>query len=55
MVFTVAAIAASAVLTYLELYVIHAICWWCVASATCASFHVVVNSLRYVRGEPVVT
>ena len=52
MVFTVFAIAASAVLTYLELNVIHAICYWCVASAVCASFHVIVNSIRYVRGEP---
>jgi uncharacterized membrane protein len=54
MVFTVIAISASVMLTYLELYVIHAICYWCVASATCALFHVVVNSTRYVRGEPVV-
>ena len=53
MVFTVIAISASVMLTYLELYVIHAICYWCVASATCALFHVVVNSTRYVRGEPV--
>jgi uncharacterized membrane protein len=52
MLFTVLAIAASAVLTYLELNVIHAICYWCVASAVCASFHVIVNSIRYVRGEP---
>jgi uncharacterized membrane protein len=53
MVLTVVAISASAVLTYLELEVIHAVCVWCVASATCAAFHVVVNSTRYVRGEPV--
>ncbi len=52
MMFTVFAIAASAVLTYLELNVIHAICYWCVASAVCASFHVIVNSIRYIRGEP---
>ena len=52
MVLTVAAIGASIVLTYLELNVIHAVCVWCVASATCAAFHVVVNSVRYVRGEP---
>ena len=55
MVFTVMAISASVVLTYLELNVIHAICYWCVASATCAALHVVVNSTRYVRGEPVLT
>jgi uncharacterized membrane protein len=52
MLFTVVAIGASVVLTYLELYVIHAVCIWCVASATCALLHVFVNSARYVRGEP---
>ena len=52
MLFTVFAIATSTVLTYLELNVIHAICYWCVASAVCATCHVVVNSIRYVRGEP---
>jgi uncharacterized membrane protein len=52
MVFTVIAIGASILLTYLELEVIHAICIWCVASATCAALHVVVNSTRYVRGDP---
>ena len=55
MLFTVIAIAASGVLTYLELQVIDAVCYWCVASAICASCHVVVNSARYVRGEPRVT
>ena len=40
MVFTVFAIVASAGLAYLELNVIHAICYWCVASAVCATFHV---------------
>ncbi len=54
MVFTVLAISASIVLTYIELEVIHAVCIWCVASATCAFFHVIVNSARYVRGEPAV-
>lgn len=52
MVLTVAAISVSALLTYLELNVIHAVCYWCVASAICAALHVVVNSARYVRGEP---
>jgi uncharacterized membrane protein len=52
MVFTVLAITASIGLTYLELYVIHAICLWCVGSATCALLHVFVNSTRFVRGEP---
>jgi uncharacterized membrane protein len=54
MLFTVLAISASAVLTYLELNVIHAVCIWCVASATCALCHVMVNSARYVRGEPAI-
>ena len=53
MVFTVLAIGASVALTYIELNVIHAVCIWCVASATCALFRVIVNSTRYVRGEPV--
>jgi uncharacterized membrane protein len=53
MVFTVMAISASLVLTYIELNVIHAVCIWCVASATCALLHVIVNSARFVRGEPV--
>lgn len=46
------AVGASACLTYLELEVIHAVCIWCVSSATCATLHVFVNSTRYVRGEP---
>jgi uncharacterized membrane protein len=54
MVFTVIAIGASLGLTYIELNVIHAICYWCVASAVCAFLHVIVNSTRYVRGEPVI-
>lgn len=52
MVLTVIAIATSITLTYLEVAVIHAICYWCVGSATCAALHVIVNSTRYVRGEP---
>ena len=52
MMLTVVAITASLGLTYLEVYVIHAICIWCVASAICAALHMVVNSTRYVRGDP---
>jgi len=52
MVFTVLAITASVILTYIEVEFIHAICIWCVASATCALLHVIVNSTRYVMGEP---
>ena len=51
MVLTMAAIGVSVTLTFLELSVIHAICYWCVASAICAALHVVVNSTRYVRGD----
>jgi uncharacterized membrane protein len=51
MVLAVFAIAVSLVLTYLEVAVIHAICYWCVASAVCAALHVVINSARFVRGE----
>ena len=51
-VLAVIAIGASACLSYLELEVIHAVCIWCVSSATCATLHVVVNSKRFVRGEP---
>ena len=49
---TVLAITASIGLTYLDVYVIHAICRWCVGSATCALLHGFVNSTRFVRGEP---
>ena len=52
MIFTVGAIGVSIALTYLELNVIHAVCIWCVASATCAFLHVIVNSTRFVRGDP---
>ena len=52
MVFTALAITVSLTLTYVELTVIHAVCIWCVGSATCALLHVIVNSTRYVRGEP---
>lgn len=54
MLLTVGAISTSLVLTYLEVEVIHAICIWCVCSAICAALHVVVNSARYVRGEPAI-
>jgi uncharacterized membrane protein len=52
MVLAVCAIGVALLLTYLEVEVIHAICYWCVSSATCAALHVVVNSTRYVRGDP---
>jgi uncharacterized membrane protein len=52
MFFTMLAISASVVLTHIELNVIHAVCIWCVASAICALLHVIVNSTRYVRGDP---
>jgi len=52
MLLAVFAIAVSLGLTYLEVGVIHAICYWCVSSAICAALHVAVNSTRFVRGEP---
>jgi uncharacterized membrane protein len=52
MVLTMFAITTSLCLTYLELGVIHALCYWCVSSAICAGLHVIVNSTRYVRGDP---
>lgn len=54
MVLTVCAIATSLCLTYLEVDVIHALCYWCLSSATCAALHVIVNSTRFVRGEPAI-
>ena len=52
MVFAFVAITASVILTYLEVAVIHAICYWCVSSAICATLHLIVNSARFVRGDP---
>lgn len=54
MLLAVLAITVSLWLTYLEVAVIHAICYWCVSSAACAALHVVVNSVRFVRGAPAV-
>lgn len=42
--------AFSVYLTYLELFVIHAICQWCVASAVLMSALCVICAIRYVRG-----
>jgi uncharacterized membrane protein len=52
MVLAIGAIALALGLTYIEVEVIHAICYWCVSSAVCAALHVVVNSTRFVRGAP---
>lgn len=43
----------SAYLTYRELFSIHAICEWCVGSAVCMTFLVVLTAIRFLRGEPV--
>jgi uncharacterized membrane protein len=50
MILAVLAICLSLGLTYLEVEVIHALCYWCLSSAICAALHVVVNSTRFVRG-----
>jgi uncharacterized membrane protein len=42
----------SAYLTYRELFSIHAICEWCVGSAVCMTFLVVLTAIRFLRGEP---
>ena len=42
----------SAYLTYLELFVIDAICQWCVASAVVMSAIAVLGGLRVLRAEP---
>jgi len=41
----------SAYLTYLELFVIDAICQWCVASAIILSLLTVIAAIRYLRPE----
>jgi uncharacterized membrane protein len=41
----------SAYLTYRELFTIHAICEWCVGSAVCMTFLVVLTGVRFWRGE----
>jgi uncharacterized membrane protein len=45
----------SAYLTYRELFSIHAICEWCVGSAVCMTFLVVLTAIRFLRGEPATT
>jgi uncharacterized membrane protein len=42
----------SAYLTYVELWVIEAICQWCVASAICMTLLAATTTLRYVVGIP---
>jgi uncharacterized membrane protein len=46
----VAGLGFSGYLTYLELFEIHAICTWCVASAIIMTGVTVVAALRWVRG-----
>ena len=45
----------SAYLTYRELFTIHAICSWCVASAIVFTLLAVVGTLRALRSEPSVS
>ena len=46
---SLAGVAFSAYLTYLELYVIHAICPFCVASAVLISFIFILAIIRLVK------
>jgi uncharacterized membrane protein len=48
---TIVGWAFSAYLTYRELFTIHAICQWCVASAVIMTALVVLAIIRYLRGE----
>ncbi len=43
--------AFSAYLTYRELFSIHEICEWCVASAVCMTVLLVLTTIRFLRGE----
>ncbi len=42
----------SAYLTYRELFTIHAICQWCVASAVIMTALLIVSGIRFVRSAP---
>lgn len=49
---TLVGFAFSAYLTYRELFSIHAICEWCVASACVLTVMAPLSVLRFLRGEP---
>jgi uncharacterized membrane protein len=49
---TLIAFAFSVYLTYREVFTIHAICSWCVASAIVFTLLAIVGALRVVRVEP---
>jgi uncharacterized membrane protein len=51
-VLTLGGFAFSAYLTYRELFSIHAICEWCVASAVVLTLMMVLSVWRFLRGEP---
>lgn len=42
--------AFSMYLTYREIFTIHAICEWCVGSATCMTILMVLTAIRFLRG-----
>jgi uncharacterized membrane protein len=44
-------VAFSAWLTYVEVFTLHAICIWCVASAICMALLAILATLRLVRAE----
>lgn len=48
-VFSFAGLGYSLYLTYLEIYQIHAICQWCVASAVIIGLITVLAAIRYLR------
>ncbi len=50
--FALGGVAFSAYLTYIELYVIEAICSWCVASATIITLLAVVGAVNFWRTAP---
>ena len=51
-IFSLGGVVFSAYLTYIELYVIEAICSWCVASATIITLLAVVGAVNFWRTAP---
>lgn len=51
LIFSFAGLGYSLYLTYIELFQIHAICQWCVASAVTIALLTIVTSIRYLRPE----
>ncbi|MHB8923496.1 MAG: vitamin K epoxide reductase family protein, partial [Thermoleophilia bacterium] len=51
LIFSFVGLGYSLYLTYLELFQIHAICQWCVASAVTIALLTILTSFRYLRSE----